>query len=53
MQAHVRVLRQLVRESLYIIDEHAVADAILVHASIRLAAEHAEVQNQLARLSSP
>jgi hypothetical protein len=31
MQSYVRVLRQFVRESRYLIDERAVADAIMTH----------------------
>jgi hypothetical protein len=36
MQTYVRVLKQLVRESRYIVDERAVAEAILTRARIRL-----------------
>ncbi len=32
MQPRVRVLTQLVRDSLYVIDEHAVAQAIILRA---------------------
>jgi hypothetical protein len=34
VKARLKVLRQLIRESLYTVDEHAVADAILAHARV-------------------
>jgi hypothetical protein len=35
MQDRVRVLKQLVRESLYVVDDTAVADAIVLRAMLR------------------
>lgn len=35
VQDRVRVLKQLVRESMYVIDERAIADAILARAAVR------------------
>jgi hypothetical protein len=50
MQTYVDVLKQLVRESRYTVDERAVAEAILMRARIHLTADHAEVQKHLAWL---
>jgi hypothetical protein len=52
MPARVRALRKLVSSSSYVIDEYAVADAILAHEQIRLIVEHADVQQELARLTA-
>jgi len=35
VQAHIRVLKQLVDDSLYVVDERAVAAAILARAAVR------------------
>jgi hypothetical protein len=53
MQSYIRLLRQFVHESRYVIDERAVAEAILTRAMNRLTADRAEVQNHLARLGQP
>jgi hypothetical protein len=39
MQTHVRVLKHLVRESRYVVDERTVAEAILTRARSRLIAD--------------
>jgi hypothetical protein len=47
--ARCKVLRQLIRESLYVVDERAVADAILAHAQIDDPANEPEVSASLPR----
>jgi hypothetical protein len=45
MQPHVRVLRQVVRASLYAVDDRAVADAIVLRAMLRRTVPNASLQN--------
>jgi hypothetical protein len=54
MKAHIRLLRQRVRDSRYAVDEAAVADAVLARArSRRVRADRAEVRKYLAWLEQP
>lgn len=46
MQTYMRVLKQRVRESRYVVDERAVAEAILTHARIRLTADLTKLQQR-------
>jgi predicted Rossmann fold nucleotide-binding protein DprA/Smf involved in DNA uptake len=50
MQAFIRVLRQRVRDSRYVVDEGAVAEAVLARARPRLNADRANARKRLARL---
>jgi hypothetical protein len=50
MRAYLRVLRQRVRDSRYVVDEGAVAEAVLTRARPRLNADRARARNRLARL---
>jgi predicted transcriptional regulator len=51
MRAYIRVLRQRVRDSRYVVDEAAVAEAVLARAKPRrVNADRADVRKHLARL---
>jgi hypothetical protein len=45
VQDRVRVLKQLVRESMYVIDERTVGDAIVMRASVRAALPDSEFRS--------
>lgn len=46
MQSDVRLLRQLVRDSLYVVDEGAVADALLARARVRATVARRQLANE-------
>ena len=53
MKAYIRVLRQRVRDSRYVVDEGAVAEAVLARARPRLNADRANALRRLAVLEWP
>jgi hypothetical protein len=52
MEADVRTLRQLMRHSMYIVDERAVAEAIILRARFRATVARCSLPNQLGRSRS-
>jgi hypothetical protein len=50
MKAYIRVLRQRVRDSRYVVDEGAVAEAVLARVRSRLNADRASALRRLAGL---
>jgi hypothetical protein len=47
MEADMRVLRQLIDTDMYVVDEHAVAGAILARAQLRTAVARPQLANEM------
>ncbi len=47
MNSHLRLLRELIADGMYVVDEAAVADAILARAGVRLTVANASFRTEV------